>query len=105
MGYQSKTYSLSDEVVEAIEAARGAGESPNQLLRRILLGDSGAFLEKVTAALKDEPKTEKKPEYRVMCQHCGLKFGADGPKEVLCGACQETGHRGGRHDCEACRYA
>lgn len=37
MGYQSKTYSLSDEVVEAIEAARARGETPNQLLRRVLL--------------------------------------------------------------------
>lgn len=37
MAYQSKTYSLSDEVVEAIEAARAQGETPNQLLRRLLL--------------------------------------------------------------------
>lgn len=38
MGFQSKTYSLSDEVVAAIEAARARGETPNQLLRRVLLG-------------------------------------------------------------------
>lgn len=37
MGYQSKTYSLSDEVVAAIEAARAAGETPNQLLQRVLV--------------------------------------------------------------------
>lgn len=37
MGYQSKTYSLSDEVVEAIEAAKAKGVTPNQLLRSALL--------------------------------------------------------------------
>jgi hypothetical protein len=40
MGYQSKTYSLSDEVVEAIEAAKAKGVTPNQLLKSALL-DSG----------------------------------------------------------------
>lgn len=37
MGYQSKTYSLSDEVVAVIDAAKARGETPNQLLRRVLL--------------------------------------------------------------------
>ena len=37
MGYQSKTYSLSDEVVEAINAARAEGETPNRFLTRMLL--------------------------------------------------------------------
>ena len=32
MGYQSKTYSLSDEVVAAIEAKRAEGVSPDQYL-------------------------------------------------------------------------
>lgn len=36
MGYQSKTYSLSDEVVAAIEAARAQGLSPNKYLRQLL---------------------------------------------------------------------
>lgn len=36
MGYPSKTYSLSDEVVEAIDAAKASGLSPNQFLRRAL---------------------------------------------------------------------
>ena len=37
MGYQSKTYSLSDEVIEAIEAARAEGVTPNQLLLDLLV--------------------------------------------------------------------
>lgn len=41
MAYQSKTYSLSDEVITAIDAARAKGESPNKFLRR-LLGLGGA---------------------------------------------------------------
>lgn len=32
MGYQSKTYSLSDEVVQAIEAKRAEGVTPDQYL-------------------------------------------------------------------------
>ena len=37
MGYQSKTYSLSDEVIKAIDAAKAKGVTPNQLLRSALL--------------------------------------------------------------------
>lgn len=40
MGYQSKTYSLSDEVVAAIEEARAHGETPNQFLKRMLVHTS-----------------------------------------------------------------
>lgn len=36
MAYQSKTYSLSDEVVAAIEDARAQGLSPNKYLRQLL---------------------------------------------------------------------
>lgn len=36
MAYQSKTYSLSDEVVAAIDAARASGISPNRYLRHLL---------------------------------------------------------------------
>lgn len=38
MPYQSKTYSLSDEVVAAIESAKATGESPNQYLWRLIFG-------------------------------------------------------------------
>lgn len=36
MAYQSKTWSLSDEVVEAVEAARLRGETPNQFFKRLI---------------------------------------------------------------------
>lgn len=37
MGYQSKTWSLSDEVVAAVEKARDErGESPNRYLMRLI---------------------------------------------------------------------
>ena len=35
MGYQSKTWSLSDEVVAVFEEFKAKGVSPNQLLTRI----------------------------------------------------------------------
>ena len=36
MGYQSKTWSLSDEVVQAVEEARRHGLSPNQYFRQLI---------------------------------------------------------------------
>lgn len=39
MGYQSKTYSLSDEVVEQIDAAREKGITPNQFLKALIFGE------------------------------------------------------------------
>lgn len=53
MAYQSKTYSLSDEVVAAIELARQGGLSPNQLLRRALLTADGKLAQRL------QPKTPK----------------------------------------------
>lgn len=56
MGFQSKTYSLSDEVVAAIEAARAAGETPNQLLTRLLVNP---VLHKATPrGLDDSPEVQ-----------------------------------------------
>lgn len=58
MGFQSKTYSLSDEVVAAIEAARAAGETPNQLLTRLLVNP---MLRKVTPrGLDDSPEVQRR---------------------------------------------
>lgn len=53
MGYQSKTYSLSDEVVEAIESAKAGGETPNRYLLRLVRMEqvaqaSGSYLKDVT---------------------------------------------------------
>lgn len=42
MPYQSKTYSLSDEVIAAIEAARAKGLSPNKFLRQVLRLDEAS---------------------------------------------------------------
>lgn len=47
MAYQSKTYSLSDEVVAAIEHAKAQGQSPNQLLRRALLDADGKLIQRL----------------------------------------------------------
>lgn len=49
MGFQSKTYSLSDEVVAAIEAARAEGLTPNKYLR-YLIGLDGKGGEKIAEA-------------------------------------------------------
>lgn len=52
MGYRSKTYSLSDEVIEAIERAKAGGTSPNQFLRELMGLDGGAVMVPVQMAEK-----------------------------------------------------
>lgn len=61
MGYPSKTYSLSDEVVEAIDAARASGLSPNQFLRRALGIDkeNGSSPEPKEHVAQRAPKAKK----------------------------------------------
>lgn len=63
MGYQSKTYSLSDEVVEAIEAAKAGGETPNRYLLRLVRMErvataSGSYLKDIGAEDVKELKYE-----------------------------------------------
>lgn len=57
MGYQSKTWSLSDEVVAVIEAAKANGETPNQFLRRVLLTERGGVRTEapLTHSITDTP--------------------------------------------------
>lgn len=43
MAYQSKTYSLSDEVVAAIDAARARGLTPNKFLLHLLAVEQTAM--------------------------------------------------------------
>lgn len=64
MGYQSKTYSLSDEVVAAIEEARSRGLTPNKYFLHLL-----AVEQTVTTKLDDmrigaQPKSTKKRNTR-----------------------------------------
>lgn len=49
MAYQSKTYSLSDEVVAAIETAKAQGLSPNRLLKWVLLDKDGKLAQRLQA--------------------------------------------------------
>ncbi len=37
MGYQSKTYSLSDEVIDVLEQYKDLGVTPNRLLTVVLI--------------------------------------------------------------------
>jgi hypothetical protein len=64
MGYQSKTYSLSDEVVEAIDAARAGGLTPNQFLRRALgieAGDGESHTSEPTAKKVKDWRANRTP--------------------------------------------
>jgi hypothetical protein len=42
--------------------------------------------------------------FRVMCQHCGVKFGSESLKETTCEGCGGKDHKGSRYECEVCRY-
>lgn len=116
MGYQSKTYSLSDDVVAAIERAKVGGTSPNKFLRQLMgLDGNGAEEVPVPVVARVDPASipgvsrgvpvQAPPvsTVRVMCQHCGAKFDAESRRETTCESCSEKGHKGSRYDCEQCR--
>lgn len=63
MGYQSKTYSLSDEVIAAIEAARARGETPSRFLTRMLLTER-ADVTVVSKSVAKRLDAQKKPSKR-----------------------------------------
>jgi len=106
MGFQSKTYSLSDEVIEAIEAEKAAGVSPNQFLRRLLGIEKSEMPMKQgplrsdkghPAAIQPQPSVrEPKPiAGRQKCLHCGdldaLPEGS--PVWRTCIPCNRGGHK------------
>jgi len=92
------------------EAVRGMECSLNQYLRSNLFGELRVGGVQGTISVDAERKSATvnmvsapSKTFRVMCQHCGLKFGAETPKEVLCDDCAGLGHKGSRYDCETCR--
>ena len=121
MGYQSKTYSLSDEVVDAIESAKAGGTSPNKFLRQLMGLEDGstssvmystgnisgpsvnsstltstnpAEIPGIQVGAGDLPKNAK-------CLHCPKKFaGAKGAS--ICPECRDDGHMGDPRNCEKC---
>lgn len=64
MGYQSKTYSLSDEVVEAIEGKKAAGTSPDRFLWSLIFKQKKpSKREQVAEALRaSDPMADERPE-------------------------------------------
>lgn len=59
MGFQSKTYSLSDEVVAAIEVARARGLTPNKFFLHLLAFEQSMTTEpedlRIDATARREP--------------------------------------------------
>lgn len=131
MEYHSKTYRLDEEVVGAIERAKAGGTTPNRFLRELMglnsengaegVGEGPSVLVPALASVRATseydpasipgvsrgvpPETKPMPSgaFRVMCQHCGKKFGAETRRETTCVCCEEKGHKGTRYDCEQCR--
>lgn len=112
MGYQSKTYSLSDEVVAVIEGARAAGLTPNQFLRRTFGIEEGAAVPEVSSDPRQVPgvsvglpeKTES-VGFHCRCIHSGCggrKFTGATRYATLCDECREQGHLGNPKDCPEC---
>jgi hypothetical protein len=84
MGYQSKTYSLSDEVVERLESEKALGRSPNQFLLTLIAlydahGDSGCYVVQPPknpdplrrAAFKELPDSTTRPRPHTV--HSGVR--------------------------------
>ena len=122
MGYQSKTYSLSDEVVDAIESAKSGGVSPNRFLRELMGLDShkdgGGISAAVSVArhiadletgrasidaVAPVPAENAAPApFNPKCLHCGDNFGAWNRGATVCPDCKRGGHGGNVKDCPRC---
>lgn len=59
MPYQSKTYSLSDEVVAAIDRARASGETPNRYLQRLIRMEQTALATWSNGGDQRQPETKE----------------------------------------------
>jgi hypothetical protein len=128
MAYQSKTYSLSDEVVAVIEAAKAGGTSPNKLLRRVLgidedgegkvsqAGSARHHTDYCAMPLDHEgqcaavvtriavPQSNYRERGLLPCRHCG-EYGKIHPRAGAwraCTSCQSSGHLN-ISDCRRCR--
>lgn len=73
VGFQSKTYSLSDEVVAAIEDAKAKGESPNKFLRRMLI----------------DARADSAPQ-RPRCEVCGIGLTSADLRTGSCPYCKQS---------------
>lgn len=73
MPYQSKTYSLSNEVIAAIEAARERGLTPNKyLLQLIRLDDNNAEFPPLNindAVTRDRQRRKQQPRSYIELTH------------------------------------
>ncbi len=129
MGYQSKTYSLSDEVVAVIEAAKATGVTPNRLLMAALkVGEVDGEAHRAVAELAVVGHVKKinstvtvgagfdpsqiegvrkgvSAGFACRCVHSGCrgsKFTGTSRFQSLCSACQDMGHAGDPRECGAC---
>jgi len=123
MGYQSKTYSLSDEVVRRIEIFAEYYGSPNKALSAILPKSLGGVEGVVPAPSRfNQPQLNviELPEgvtvgmppksgaaFSCQCIHNdvhyqGRKFMSERRGATICPDCVEGGHRGEPRDCKEC---
>lgn len=113
MGYQSKTYSLSDEVIDAIESAKAGGTSPNKFLRE-LMGLDGESEPRVSSPVVANSAQIAGVERGVVaqgavefpfhpkCDHCGENFGAYNRSLRTCSGCKAANHSGDPRNCDEC---
>lgn len=71
MGYQSKTWSLSDEVVAAVDDAKTRGESPNQFFLRLIREAQFQRREAVARTWEDNDDECKLPPARELLVELG----------------------------------
>jgi len=114
MGYQSKTYSLSDEVVAVIEGEKAKGVTPNRLLMAALkVGDIDGEAHRAVAQLEvddhvkkiDEQMRRPEGKFPCRCVHSGCKgasFKGFTKYANLCSECRESGHRSNPAECPEC---
>lgn len=125
MGYQSKTYSLSDEVVRRIDLLSAHFGSPNKAFLQVLPDslDSVESERSVSTPLPTPkelepldpreipgvsvgpPKREVAGGFPCRCIHSGCrgsKFTGTARFQNICPECSESGHKGEPRNCQSC---
>lgn len=107
MAYQSKTYSLSDEVIAWLGTLKDGYGSVNKGLLALMATqdsngrhDTPAMQEQTREILEQIPIVDNRPK-NAFCKHCGARF-AGQRFATICPGCKSSGHTLTPAECPVC---
>jgi len=101
MAYQSKTYSLSDEVIAWLGTLKDDYGSVNKGLLAMMAGQNTDVAK--TDAIGEGEYVDNRPK-NAYCKHCGKRF-AGAKFATICPECKSSGHTLTPAECPVCNEA